>query len=158
MNPIKILILLISLHLISYAEVIDINHISSEAKKQNKQLLIFFHMTRCGSCKKMIKTSIEDLEIKKQIDKDFIYIDMNINNSDSVVYKNFKGTIHNFARSLNIYLYPTTIFMGMDNEVKYHLAGYRDKEKFSTVIEYVSSKSYKSMDFDSFVNERDFNN
>lgn len=158
MNPIKILILLVSLHLISYAEIIDINHISSEAKKQNKQLLIFFHMTRCSSCKKMIKNSIEDLEIKKQIDKDFIYIDMNINNSDSVVYKNFKGTIHNFARSLNIYLYPTTIFIGMDKEVNYHLAGYRDKEKFSAVIEYVSTKSYKTMDFDSFVNERDFNN
>jgi thioredoxin-related protein len=158
MNLIKIFILTVSLHLISYAELINIDNIANEAKKQNKQLLIFFHMTRCGSCKKMIKNSIENLEIRKQISKDFIYIDMNINNDDIIVYKNFKGSIHNFARSFDIHLYPSTIFIGLDNEVKYHLVGYRDKEVFSTIIEYVSTKSYETMDLELFINEKEFKN
>lgn len=158
MNILKILILLFILHIATYAEVINIDKMAIEAKKQEKQLLIFFHMTRCGACKKMIKTSLHSPEITDQISSGFILIDMNIDDDKSVVYKNFLGSIHDFARTLNIHLYPSTIFIGADNEVKYHLIGYRDKDKFSTIIEYVSTKSYDSMDLDKFINEKEFNN
>lgn len=157
MNLIKLLILIIFLHATSNAELINVDNIVAEAKRENKQVLLFFHMVRCGACKEMIKTSIEDAEIKKQIDRDFLFVDMNINSKDEVVYKNFKGTVHRFAKSLDINLYPSTIFIDGNSEVKYHLVGYRDKDKFSTVIEYVSTKSYKSMDLESFINEKDFN-
>jgi len=153
----KILILTLFLHITAYAELINVDNITAQAKKENKQVLLFFHMTRCGACKEMIKTSIEDAEIRKQIDRDFLYVDMNINSKDEVIYKTFKGTVHRFAKSLGINLYPSTIFIDGDNEVKYHLIGYRDKNKFSTVIEYVSTRLYKSMDLESFINEKDFN-
>lgn len=157
MNLIKLLILIIFLHDVANAELINVDSVVAQAKKENKQVLLFFHMTRCGACKEMIKTSIEDAGIRKQIDRDFLFVDMNINSKDEVIHKSFKGTVHRFAKSLGIDLYPSTIFMDGDNELKYHLVGYRDKDKFSTVIEYVSTKSYKSMDLESFMNEKDFN-
>lgn len=157
MNLIKLLTLILLLHVTTYAELINVDNIVAQAKKENKQVLLFFHMVRCGACKEMIKTSIEDADIRKQIDRDFLYVDMNINSKDEVVYKNFKGTVHRFAKSLDINLYPSTIFIDGNSEVKYHLVGYRDKDKFSTVIEYVSTKSYKSMDLEAFINEKDFN-
>jgi len=104
----------------------------------------------------MIKLSLNNPEIIKHVDKDFIYLDLNINNDDNIVYKDFKGSIHKFARYLNIYFYPSTIFISRDNEVIYHLKGYRSKEKFSTVLQYVSSKSYKQMSLDSFIDEKEF--
>ncbi|MBW6489331.1 thioredoxin fold domain-containing protein [Sulfurimonas sp.] len=157
MNLIKILILALFLHVTIYAEPINIDNIVSQAKKENKQVLLFFNMTRCGACKEMIKTSIEDADIRRRIDRDFLYVGMNINSKDEVIHKTFKGSVHGFAKSLGINLYPSAIFLGCDNEQKYHLVGYRDKDKFSTIIEYVSTKSYKSMDLESFINEKDFN-
>ena len=158
MNLLKIIIILTIIHITAYAEVINVDNIIDQAKKQNKQLLVFFHMTYCGACKRMIRDSINNPKIIKQIEKDFIYLDMNINNSkDVIIYKEFKGSVHQFARTFDIYLYPSTIFIGSDCEVKYHLKGYRDTEKFSTVIEYVSTRSYEKMDFDSFIDEKEFN-
>jgi thioredoxin-related protein len=157
MNLIKILILTLLLHLTAYAELINVDNVAAQAKKENKQVLLFFHMTRCGACKEMIKTSVEDPDIKRQIDRDFLFVDMNINSKDEVIYKNFKGSVHRFAKSLDINLYPSSIFVDGNNEVKYHLIGYRDKDKFSRIIEYVSTKSYESMDLEAFINEKDFN-
>jgi len=157
MNILKILILIVSLQVLVSAKVINVDNFINQAKKQDKQVLIFFHMTYCGACKKMIRLSLNNPEIIKQIDKDFIYLDLNINHDDNIIYKDFKGSIHKFARYLNIHFYPSTIFIGRDNEVKFHLKGYRDKEKFSTVIQYVSTKSYKKMSLDSFIDEKDFN-
>ncbi len=115
-------------------------------------------MTYCGACKRMIKDSLKNPKIIKQIENDFIYLDMNINNSeDIIIHKEFKGSVHKFARTFDIYLYPSTIFIGQDNEVKFHLKGYRDTEKFSTVIEYISTKSYENIDLDSFIDEKEFN-
>lgn len=157
MNLIKILILTLFLHVTTYAELINVDNIAAQAKKENKQVLLFFNMTRCGACKEMIKTSIEDADIRKRLERDFLYVNMNINSDDEVIHKAFKGTVHRFAKSLGINLYPSAIFLGGDNELKYHLVGYRDKDKFSTIIEYVGTKSYNSMDLESFINEKDFN-
>ena len=157
MNPLKILILIISLHVVVSAKVISINNIIDEAKKQDKQVLIFFHMTYCGACKKMIKNSFNDQEITKQINRDFILVDLNINDNDSVIHNDFEGSIHRYAKSLNINFYPSNIFIDRDNEVIFNLKGYRDKEKFSTVIEYISTKAYKKMSLESFIDEKDFN-
>ena len=82
MNLLKILILIISLHATSGAKVINVDDIVNQAKKQDKQLLIFFHMTYCGACKKMDRKSINDKEISSQIDRDFIFLDMNIHNDE----------------------------------------------------------------------------
>ena len=157
MTPLKLLILALSLQVLVSAKVINVDNVVKQAREQDKQVLIFFHMTYCGACKKMIRVSLKNPDIIKQIDKDFIYLDLNINHDDNIVYKDFKGSIHQFARSFDVYMYPSTIFIDKESEVKYHLVGYRDKEKFSTVIEYVSTKSYEKMSLDSFISEKDFN-
>lgn len=157
MNLLKILILIVLFYATSNAKVINVDNLVNEAKKQDKQLLIFFHMTYCPACKRMVRESINSQDIIAQIKSDFIYLDMNINHDDNIIYKDFKGSIHKFAKEFNIYFYPSTIFIGKDNEVKYNLKGYRNKEKFSTVIQYISTKSYKKMSLDSFIDEKDFN-
>jgi len=157
MKPLIVLLLIISLQAISSAKTINIDNISNQAKSQNRQLLIFFHMTYCGYCKKMIRTTLNDKRTAQKIEKNFTLLSLNINKNDSVIYKNFKGSIHDFARSLKINLYPSIIFIGENKEVIGKIEGYRGVESFSTVLEYFSTKSYKTMELDSFINELDFN-
>jgi len=157
MRLLTLLILIISLQTISSAKVINIDTISNQAASQNRQLMIFFHMTYCGYCKKMIRTTLSDKKTAQKIEKNFTLLSLNINKSDSIIYKNFKGSIHAFARSLKITLYPSTIFIDESNKVIGKIEGYRGVKSFSTLIEYFSTKSYKTMDLDSFINEIDFN-
>ncbi|MGB6020250.1 MAG: thioredoxin fold domain-containing protein [Sulfurimonadaceae bacterium] len=157
MNPLKILILIVSLHVIISAKVINIDNIVNDAIRQDRQVLLFFHMTYCGACKKMKRDTIDNPYVNSLINKNFSLIRMNINDDDTVVYKDFKGSIHQFARSLDVYLYPSTMFIGTDNNIKHHLVGFRDKDKFLTVLDYVITKSYEKMTLDTFINEKDFN-
>lgn len=157
MKPLKLLILIIFLHVTLSAKVIDLNNIANLALQENKQIMIFFNMTYCGACRKMKNNVLDDTIVKRKISKDFIFVDMNINDDEIVLYNGFKGKIRNFARKFNIFFYPHIIFMGVDKNVKHHLKGYRDKEKLLTVIEYIGTRSYEKMDLDSFISEKEFN-
>ena len=157
MKLLKILILIIMLHVATYADDINIDNIVSKAVKTNKHVMIFFHMTYCGACKKMKNISIKDNNIQTAIEKDFIYIHVNIDDLDEYIYKNFEGDNHEFAREMGVSFYPTTIFIDKDSKVAYQLNGYRDANKLLEVIEYVSTKSYLKMRLCDFIDEKEFN-
>jgi len=143
-------LILILLFVNIFAVTFDIDKISSQAQKQNKKLLIFFHMDYCGYCEKMLKNNFKNNDILNKITKDYIYIDVNISDDDIIVYKNFKGTQSEFARKYKIYFFPTTIFL-QDDKVIYKVKGYRNSEKFAYILKYIKSDEYKHKQLEEFI-------
>lgn len=148
--------LLLIIFLISdiFAITLDIDNLSSQAKNKNKKILIFFHMDYCGYCEKMLKENFKNKSILNKINKDFIYVDININDEDTIVYKNFKGSTLEFARKYKIYFFPTTIFL-QNNKVVYKVKGYRNTIKFDYILKYIKSDVYKNQVLEEFILDQD---
>ena len=90
---------------------INIDSITMQAKMESKHALLFFHMTHCPYCTKMEKFTFKNKDIKKQLDKSFIFVDVNIDDDDNIKYKNFSDSKRQFAKHLAISFYPTVLFI-----------------------------------------------
>ena len=128
-------------------EVLDINKIIKQASYEKKQTLIFFHMTHCGYCKRMEQKIFKDDTIKKMIKKDFLFIDINIDDSSKVVFNTKIYSKKAFANSVDVDFYPTVLFFDEDSEITYTARGYRKVKKFQKILEYITSKSFEKIDF-----------
>jgi thioredoxin-related protein len=135
---------------------IDIDILSKQAAKEKKYLLLFFHKFGCGFCKKMSNTTFNDEKVASKIEKNFIFVDLGIDDDGEVIHKGFKGSKHAYAKSLEIGFYPTIGFIDGNNSMIYGVIGYRDKEKFLLHLKYITSEAYKTMDYDAFITYLDF--
>ncbi len=153
---IKIFIILIGLNCISYAQDYKIDDISIQTKKDNKHVMIFFHMTHCPYCEKMLRKTFKARNISKQVKKYFTFVDINKDDDGKVFYKDFQGTKSEFAKELKVNLYPTIIFLD-NNKIVHRFKGYRNKNKFVEILKYITTKSYNSMDFETFLVELELN-
>ena len=152
MKYVKILFLLLTLNIFSFANSneINIDKLTKQANKENKHILIFFHMDYCPYCEKMIDESFEDKKIKAQLKKDFIIVDVNINDDENIIYQDFKGDKSQFAKEMGINFYPTILFLDEENYVAYTLRGYRKKPVFERVLKFIKTKAYEDMDFSEY--------
>jgi len=145
------LFFIISLTLSLFADsTMNINVISQDAKKTNKITMIFFHMTYCPYCEKMLNETFEGFDSMANINKNFYYVDMNIDDTGEIIYKDFKGTPEDFGEYFDIELYPTILFLE-NNKIIYYVHGYRNQEKFNHILNYVSSRSIGKMDLLEFI-------
>jgi thioredoxin-related protein len=150
-------LLLFILPLYLYANDINFDTIVKQSSKQNKQVMVFFHMEHCPWCHKMIDVSLSKQDVQDTINKYFTYIDVDIETSGNILYKNQTYSKRDFAREFNIYFYPTTLMFD-DGIVIKNINGYRNKNKFTNLIKYIGTKSYKDMTIKEFIANEDFNN
>jgi len=154
MQKIKLLLLiLLSLNL--YSSDINFDDIILKSKKQNKQIMVFFHMEHCGWCHKMINDSLSDKTIKKIIKDKFIFVDIDVETSGNVIYQNKSIEKIDFARKYKVWFYPTTLIFE-DMELIQRVRGYRNKTKFLNIVLYLSSKSYKTMTLKEYIVNSEF--
>lgn len=118
--------------------------------------MLFFHKDYCGYCSKM-EENLESEKINKEIRKNFIFFSLNRDDEELVSFQEFKGTNHAFAKALEINFYPTLFFIDGDGKIIYNIVGYRKEKDISTILKYISNRSYKEMDFESFLDELEFN-
>jgi thioredoxin-related protein len=119
----------------------------------NKLTLIYFEMSHCPYCRKMRKESIEDLKLSKFIKNNFVYKNINIETNDTVFYKNERYSAHKFAKKINVYFYPTVLFLDKHNQIVNHIKGFRKHQKLSLILKYMTSNSYKTMSLETFIDE-----
>jgi thioredoxin-related protein len=131
---------------------IDISVIAQDAQKTNKTILAFFHMTHCPWCKKMLSKMYSHKDEMETINKDFYYLDINTDDTGTIIFKDFKGTPKEFAKYFNIKMYPTVLFIDK-GEIVYYVHGYRNIDKFNWILKYVASKSIGKMDLLEFIDE-----
>jgi thioredoxin-related protein len=137
--------------------IINIDEIAQkEAKVEKKHIMIFFHMTHCPYCIRMIDNAFSDDIAKKKMEKDYIFIDVNVDDSDLIKYKDYKGDKRGFSKSLNISFYPTVVFIDNNNEIVYALKGYRDTSTFNLILDYITNNLYLNTDFAGYLTDLEF--
>lgn len=140
----------------STTETIQIDHLSLQAKKENKHLLLFFHKYGCAFCGKMIESTLDDEGIEEIIDKYFILVDIGIDDEGSIIHRDFNGSKHRYAKSLEIGFYPTVGFVDGNNSIVYGAIGYRDIETFTILLQYIYTNAYKVMEWEDFKSKVEF--
>ncbi|SFV50425.1 Thioredoxin [hydrothermal vent metagenome] len=151
-NHIKILIFALYIPLLGISADINIDKESADANRTKKHVMLFLHKDNCGYCEKML-FQLDEKAISKAIKKDFILLDINRDDEESVSYQDFNGTNRQFLKALGVDFYPSMVFINGSNKIIYDVVGYRDSKKTLTILNYVSSKSYKKMTLEDFRDE-----
>ncbi|WP_294962211.1 thioredoxin fold domain-containing protein [Sulfurimonas sp.] len=140
-----------------FSREIYIDKIVKKEVSLGKHLFVWLHQTDCGYCESMKEFTLDDEDIKVLIKKKFVFVHININEKDKVMYKDFVGNGRAFAKHIGYNFYPTSLFFDSNNKLIYAVPGYKDEKIFFSILKYIDSKSYKTMEFESYVNEADFN-
>ena len=138
----RLILMLLTVVSITFANDVNLDHLVVEAKKTNKHILVYLHITGCVYCVKMQEFTLDDDAVKAAIKKDFIFIDMNVRDEGLVQYDNFEVSKLKFAKEIGYPLYPSCLFFDQNGELVYDGVGYRDEKKFLKELKFVSSKSY----------------
>jgi thioredoxin-related protein len=147
---IRLFFILIAIFTVSSADIINIDKLLGYAKKSHKHVLIFLHKPHCSYCENMIEFTLPDEKISQKIKKNFIFVDIDIADSERVIFDDFNGSKHDFAKSLGFDFYPSAVFIDEDEEVVYGQAGYKDEDKFLKTLRFVESRAYVDMGIDDF--------
>ncbi len=145
--------ILIFLPLLALSVDIDIDKASADANRTKKHVMLFLHKDNCGYCERML-FQLDEKEISKAIQKDFVLLDINRDDDETISYQDFNGTNRQFLKALGVNFYPSMVFInGCGNKIIYDVTGYRDPKKMMTILDYISSKSYQKMTLEDFKDE-----
>ncbi len=128
------------------ANDVNFDQLIVDAKKTNKHLLVFLHITGCPYCVKMQEFTFDDDQVDEAIKKDFIFIDINVKDEGNVIFDDFKGSKHAFAKEIGYPMYPSCLFFDKNGELVYDEVGYIDEEEFFKTLQMVNSKAYNDID------------
>jgi len=155
-NIIKTFLIILIFQISLQAREININRIINDASKSGKHLFVWLHKTDCGYCESMKEFTLQNDTVKSFIDKNFIFVHINVWEKDRVIYKGFDGNGREFAKSVGYDFYPSSLFFDNDSNIVYAEVGYRDNSKtpnekrFYSILNFIESNSYKKMDFEDY--------
>lgn len=116
----------------------------SAAKKEKKPILVDFYSDNCGPCVAMHKTTFAAGEIIDRLAKDWISIRINTDYRDkSGIYDDRIMNYTELAQYFRIHAVPTFLFFDKKGELVQKAAGYRKKEQFSLILDYMKDEVYK---------------
>jgi thioredoxin-related protein len=142
----RLFFILLSVISITVANDINLNQLVVEAKKTNKHILVYLHITGCNYCLNMEEFTFDDEMVIAAIKKDFIFVNINVRDEGVVIYDNFKVSKLKFAKETGYPMYPSCLFFDKNGELVYDEVGYRDEIKFLKTLKIVSSKSYNDIE------------
>ena len=138
--------MLLSVISITLAHDINLNQLVVEAKKTNKHILVYLHITGCNYCLKMQEWTFDDDKVIEAIKKDFIFVDINVRDEGLVSFDGFKVSKLKFAKEIGYAMYPSCLFFDKNGELVYDEVGYRDEDRFLEALKVVSSKNYNDIE------------
>lgn len=140
----------------AHSTEVNLNKLLQEAAKQNKFIMLYHHIPGCPYCKRMLDENFKDPNILDVINKDFIYVDIYTADAGPVKFKDFTGTHKEFSVYIGAAAYPATIFLNSKGEVVHRAIGYRNSDEHFADITYISTKSYQTMDLESYIEKLEF--
>ena len=130
----------------NFANDVNLDSLVVEAKKNNKHILVYLHITGCNYCLNMEEFTFDDEMVIAAIKKDFIFVDMDVRDEGLVSFDGFKVSKLKFAKEIGYPMYPSCLFFDKNGELVYDEVGYRDETKFLETLKTVSSKAYNDID------------
>lgn len=143
-----------TVHLTANQSMINMNTLLSQSSKDNKYIMVFFHINNCIYCKRMESKTLQNEVIKNTIKKDFIFLDVNTDETDKIIIKNKRYSTKEFANKHDVHFFPTVLFIDSENEVIYKARGYRDILTFKKILTYISSNMFEEMSFFEYSEKR----
>lgn len=150
----KIFLILLFFNITLLARDINIDAIVKKSMQSHKYVFIFLHRTGCGYCENMLMFTLDDDKVKNLMKKKFTYVNINISENDSVTYKHFKGSGHEFAKHVGYNFYPSSLFLDNKDEIIYAIPGYIEEDKFFNILNYIDSGAYKTMEYQTFTHKQ----
>ena len=130
----------------TFANDVDLDKIVIDAKKTDKHILVFLHITGCTYCLKMQEWTFDDDNVIAAMKKDFIFVDINVRDEGLVSFDNMKISKLKFAKEIGYPMYPSCLFFDKNGELVYDEVGFRDEIQFLKTLQDVSSKAYNDLD------------
>lgn len=127
----------------------------SNAKEQNKLVVVDVFTDWCGWCKKMDKDTYSNSDIKDLIDDNFVYVKLNAEGSEKQLYNGKSYTSADLSYYFQVDGFPTHVFLDSDGKViefKYNgfkmtnLPGYYAASSFKKILKYFIEGKYKDTD------------
>ena len=131
---------------INFANDVNLDQLVVEAKKTNKHILVYLHITGCDYCLNMEEFTFDDEMVIASIKKDFIFVDINVRDEGLISFDGFKVSKLKFAKEIGYPMYPSCLFFDKNGELVYDEVGYRDEIKFLEALKMVSSKAYNDIE------------
>ena len=126
---------------------LDISEDISEADANNKHFMIFMDLEGCPYCTKMLNENfIAQNKTSEFIKKYFDVINIDVKGSREIAWDaNTTLTEKALAEKLEIQYSPTILFFNKNKEVVVRINGYRNKDDFKYILEFVQGKYYEQM-------------
>ena len=123
----------------------------ASAAKSGKKVFIDVYTDWCTWCKKMDKDVYPDSVVVRLMSSKFAAIKLNAEGSLPITFHGTKLSEAQFARSVGISSYPTTLFLESDGKPISIVPGYLPAPRFSDVLVFFAEEHYKRGTFQEFL-------
>ncbi len=116
-----------------------------DATQAGKHVLLFFELSGCPYCDRMLEESFEAEPLSSYIQANFDAIVINILGDRDIAFnEEISVTEKELAEILKVYSTPALLFLNKENKTIARVNGYRARERFKLVLEFVATKSYQT--------------
>ncbi len=116
-----------------------------DASAAGKHVMLFFELSGCPYCDRMLEESFEAEPLTSYIQANFDTISINIlGNRDIAFNDEISVTEKKLSEMLKVYSTPALVFLDKDNKTIVRVNGYRAPERFKQVLEFIATKSYQT--------------
>jgi len=112
------------------------------AKKTGKLALVNFSTSWCVECKKMSSEVFTEQDVAGRLAADYITVKVDGDTESGLTSK------------YRIFSYPTFVFLDGDGNLLYQRFGSMTADEFKSLLDYVSSGSYKDTKFNDYLRDR----
>ncbi len=117
-----------------------------EATEEGKHVLLFFQLNACPYCDRMLEESFEAEPLTAYIQEHFDSIAINVRGDRDIAFNDeISVTEKELSEILEVSATPAILFLDENNKTIVRVNGYRAPERFRQVLEYVATKSYRSV-------------
>lgn len=111
------------------------------AGQEGKNIFLYFNASWCGYCVKLKKETFADDRIKAYLNEHFVSISVDTDKRE------------NLARQWGVRGLPTLWFLESDGTKISNLPGFVDADQLITILQYIHTQSYKTMNFQEYVRQ-----
>jgi thioredoxin-related protein len=122
----------------------------TQAKTQNKFLLVDFFTDWCKWCKVMDEKTYSDAGVQKTISKNFVMARVNPEKPGTVHFMGQEYQNSQFAQAAGVTGYPSTGIFSSDGNFITLVTGYLDIPKFNSLVKYLKQGHYKKLAFEDY--------
>ena len=129
-----------------------------EAKAQGRHVLLFFHLSECPYCARLLEENLRRGDTKDFTEQHFDVIAIDIRGGKVVEW--FDGKTYTekaLATDLKVIATPTMLFVDSNGKTVLRLNGYRQPRTLRQALDYVQGKHYRSQSLASFVEKQNHN-